>query len=426
VAVAVALAALASARASRADLRDAVDRVAEAWRAVGAAVAVDRTRFLTDDNDDQRPIMVALPDLPEGACTTVVVLGARGLGFHVRVREAEEPDDPGAKRLSSVAGVLSIERCGVAPPRRIIVAADSGRGAIETLVARSSKPLPSLRSVLPERSGGAVLPVSEPGALPPLAPPDKRAEIAEVRAKRDGAAIALRATWQAGLDGTGSGEQTLVPGCHTVRLYALDPRAGHPTRRGKLDLDAEMRDLSDDRVLARDRSDAPDAELAACVGETTHVEIVFAGSPPSSPVLVAHFAWGLPDHLPASWGPEPRARLAHVLLARHVVSLPREPVMLAQGASGVTPIPFSIEPGACYLGVIARVRETARAIGLRIHVGADDAVDDRGVDGDGAAVAFCAGSRTHAVAEVQARGAPLLGWGFALYRLQAGVWEVSR
>jgi hypothetical protein len=143
-------------------------------------------------------------------------------------------------------------------------------------------------------------------------------------------------------------------------------------------------------------------------------------------VLVAHFAWALPDHLPSAWGPEARGRLAHVLLARHVVSLPREPVMLVQGASGVTPIPLPIEPGACYLGVTMRIKEVARAIGLRIHVGANDVFDDRGIDGDGAAVAFCSGSRTHALAEVQARGAPLLGWGFALYRLQSGVWEVSQ
>jgi hypothetical protein len=425
-AIAVGLALVARERTARANLHEAVERVADAWRGVGAAVALDKTRFLTDDNDDQRPIVVALPDLPEGTCTTVVVLGVRGLGFHVRLRDAEAGDDLEGKRLPSVAGALSIERCGATAPHRILVASDSGRGAFETLVARSSKPLPPLRSVLPERSGGLLMPVSEPGVLPPLPAPEKRADAAELRAKRDGAAIAERATWRAGIDGTGMGDQTLEPGCHALRLFAPDPRAGHPTRRGKLDLDAEMRDQSDDRVLARDRTDAPDAEVDACVGETTRVEVVFAGSPPNATVLVAHFAWALPQHLPTPWGPEARGRLAHVLLARHVVSLPHEPVMLAQGASGVTPIPLSIEPGACYLAVTMRIKEAARALGLRVHIGPNDVFDDRGIDGDGAAVAFCSGQRTRAVAEVQARGAPLLGWGFALYRLQSGVWEVSR
>jgi hypothetical protein len=412
-------------RAVRAELHEEVERVAEAWRSVGASVALDKTRFLTDDSDDQRPIVITLPDIPEGECTTVLLLGARGLGFHARLAD-EGGEDAEGKRLPSAAGVLSIERCGDAPPRRVMVASDSGRGALETVVARSSKPLPSLRAVLPERSGGALLPVSEPGALPVLASPEKRAEIAEARATRDGATIATRATWPAGIDGTGGGQEILDPGCHTLQLFALDPRASRPARRGKLDLDAEMRDESDDRILARDHTDAPDAQLDACVGEATHVEVAFAGSPPSAPVLVAHFAWQLPDHLPTLWGSEARGRMAHVLLARHVASLPRAPVMLAQGGSGVTPIPLSIVPGACYLGVTTRTKEAARAIGLRVHVGSNDAFDDRGIDGDGAAVAFCAGNRTQALAEVEARGTQMLAWGFALYRLQSGVWEVPR
>lgn len=406
----------------RAQLHEGVERIAEGWRAVGATVSVERTRFLTDDNDDQRPIIVVLPEMPDGECTTVVLLGARGLGFHVRLSRSDDVDE---KRLPSVAGALTIERCGDVPPRQLVVASDSGRGAIETVVARSSKPLPSLRSVLPERSGGALMPMSEPGALPALPSPEKRAEIAETRAKRDGATIATRESWLAGIDGAGHGEQTLPPGCHTLALFARDPRATRATRRGKLDLDAEMRD-ADERVLARDRTDAPDAQLATCVGESTHVGVAFVGSPPTAPVLVAHFAWPLPDHLPVVWGAEMRGRMAHVLMARHVASLPRAPVMVAQGVSGVTPVPLLIEPGSCYLAVTTRVKEAARAIGLRIHIGSTDAFDDRGIDGDGAAVAFCAGDRTRALAEVEARGTPLLGWGFALYRLQSGVWEIPR
>jgi hypothetical protein len=410
---------------ARAELHEAVERVAEAWRSVGAAVAVDKTRFLTDESDDQRPIVITLPDIPEGECTTVMLLGARGLGFHARFPDAQGDDSEG-KRLPSVAGVLSIEQCGVSPPHRIVVASDSGRGALETVIARSSKPLPPLRSVLPERSGGAQIPASEPGALPPLPTPEKRAELAEARAKRDGATIDTRATWQAGSDGTGGGHETLDPGCHTLQLFAPDPRASHTARRGKLDLDAEMRDDADDRILARDHSDAPDAQLAACVGEDTHVDVVFVGSPPGAPVLVAHFAWALPDHLPTLWGSEALGRMAHVLLARHVASLPRVAMMLAQGGSGVTPIPLSLEPGGCYLAVTTRTKEAAHAIGLRVHIGSNDAFDDRGIDGDGAAVAFCAGDRASALAEVEARGTPLLGWGFALFRLQSGVWEVPR
>ena len=410
---------------AHAELHESVERVADAWRAVGASVVVDKTRFLTDDSDDDRPVFIGLPSLPEGECTTLVLLGARGLGFHVRL-PGTGGDDGAAQRVLSVAGALSIERCGEDFPTRFIVASDSGRGAIETVVARSSKPLPSVRTVLPERSAGPPMPMLEPGSLPALSAPEKRAEVAEIRAKRDGASIATRETWVAGTDGNGAGEEILDPGCHTLELFAPDPRASHPGRRTKLDLDAEMRDETGDRVLARDRSDAPDAQLSACVGEPTRVGVVFAGSPPAAHVLVAHFAWPLPEHLPTLWGPDARARMAHVLLERHLSSLPREPVVLAQGGSGDTPVPLVVEPGACYLGIVARVKEAARALGLRVHLGSEDAFDDRGVDGDGAVVGFCAERATMVVATVEARGAPMLGWGFALYRLRSGVWEVPR
>jgi hypothetical protein len=411
---------------ARAELHEAAERVAEAWRGTGASVAVDRTRFLTDESDDDRPVVIALPELPPGACTTVVLLGARGLGFHVRLPDARG-DDAAPRRVPSVAGVVSIERCGNEGPRRLVVATDSGRGAIETVVGRSAKPLPPLRSVLPERSGGPLMPASEAGPLPPLPAPERRADVAETRGKRDGASIGERMTWQAEADGTGRESVTLDAGCHTLQLFALDLRTGHPGRRGKLDLDAEMREESGERLLARDRTDAPDALLSACFGESTPVHIVFTGSPPSATVLVAHSEWALPEHLPSAWGAEARGRMAHVLQARHIVSLPREAALLAQGGSGTTPLPLALEPGACYLALVTPVvKEAARAIGLRVRVGATDASDDRGIDTDGAVVAFCAGSRSRALAEVQARGTALLGWGFALYRVQSGIWRDVR
>ncbi len=417
---AVAIATAASERVAFGQLHALVDRIAEAWRSAGASVVVDKSRFL----DDDETIAVVLPELPEGNCSTVVFLGPRGLGFHVRVGESDA-NDPSA-RIPSEAGALVLERCGEALARRLLVTCDSGRGALETVVARSGKPLQPLRDVLPERTGGTTAAAPEPGLLPPMPAPDKRAEVAEARARRDGATISARAAWSAGADGAGAAQDTLDPGCHTLELFAVDPRSSNPLRRAKLDLDAEMRDASGDRILARDRTDAPDARLAVCVGETTQVEVVFVGSPAGEPVLVVHFAWSLPERLPTLWGSEARGRMAHVLLTRHVGSLLREPILLAQGGSGTTPVPLAVEPGACYLALVAIVQGATRAVGLRVHVGVRSVFDDRGVDENGAVVAFCAGDRTRALAEVEARGTPLLGWGLALYRLGAGIWEVPR
>jgi hypothetical protein len=417
---AVAVATFASEHVAGAQLHASIDRIAQAWRADGASVVVDKTRFLNDDET----IVLFLPDLPEGNCTTLVLLGARGLGFHVHLAEPGG-DDP-AVRAPSEVGALSMARCGGPLPRHLLVTCDSGRGALETIVARSAKPVQSLRDILPERTGGTGVSAPEPGVLPPMPAPDKRADAAEASARRDGATISVRTTWQAGPDGGGAAEDSLDPGCHTLQLFAVDPRTSNPLRRAKLDLDAEMRDASGDRVLARDRTDAPDARLTVCVGEATRVEVVFVGSPPDAPVLVAHAVWPLPERLPTVWGSEARGRMASVLLTRHVGPLIRDPILIGQGGSGTTPVPLTLEPGACYLALVSVVQGATRAVGLRVSVGARDAFDDRGVDEDGAVVAFCAGDRRVGLAEVEARGTPLLGWGLAVYRLAVGSWEIPR
>ena len=429
--VAFVLAALTTTKQASAELHEAVQRLAEAWRAVGAYVVVDKSRFLADDRDQRHPISIVLPKLPGGDCTAFVVLGARGLGFRVRSlmeqsRRAEgRPGDPAEEPapIASIAGAVAVEQCGQdPPPRRLIVSTSSGRGAIETVFARSAEPLPPLDVVLPERSGAPSTRPPERETMPLMPSAEKRAEIAEVRARRDGAIVTTRDSWKAGADGTGGAQATLGVGCHALRLFAPDP-AAQPARRPRPDLDAEMRSAKDDRLLARDRTDAPDAELAACVGEPTQANIVFAGSPPAASVLVVHYGWPLPEHLPFVWGTDARARMARVLMNRHVVSLPHEPIVLVQGGSGVTPIPLTIEPDACYLALAAPIRDTSHPIGLRVAVGVHEAFDDRGVADDGAAVAFCAEGGMHALAQVEARGIPLLGWGLALYRLQSAVWE---
>jgi hypothetical protein len=404
---------------ARAELREAAERVAQSWRDGGAYVVVDRTRFL-NDAESEPWLLPPLPESTGAECTTVVLLGARGLGFHVNLGAAEADE-----RIPSEAGALAFERCSGPVSRRILVTADSGRGAIETVVARSARGVKPLREILPERAGNAMPPSAEPGSLPLLSPPSRRAEMAEARARRDGATVAARATLEARADGTGSGTDLLVPGCHVLELLAPDARTASPGR-AKVDLDAEMRDGSGDRVLARDRSDAPDARLSACVAEDTPVDLGFVGSPPRAPVLVAHWVWPLPAHLPSIWGGEAVARMAHVLLTRRVATLLREPVALKQGGSGATPVVVEVEPGACYVALLAVIQGTARTVTLRARVGALESLDDRGPDENAAVVAFCAGPSDVANLDVEVHGTPLLGWGLALYRLADGIWESPR
>jgi hypothetical protein len=414
-AVALACAACLVAPGASAQVRDAALRVEREWRASGAVVVRGASRFLNDDET----LGLVLASLP-GDCTTLGIVGARGMSFHVRVTDPAE-DEERAPPTASVGGVLEVSRCGDDAPRRVAVTGDAGRGAIEIVVAHSHAGVPSLPTILTERTGGPLPTPPETGGLPPLPPPDKRAEVAEARATRDGGHLAARDTWEAGPDGSGEGHIMLDAGCHRLELFAVDPRTSRAARRFRLDLDAELRGEDKETLLARDRTDAPDARLELCVGMATQTSVVFAGSPPNAPIVVAHSSWSIPSRLPLTWGQETRARMAGVMVAHHVPALGSEAVAVAQGPSGLTPMPLEVEPGACYVAVVAIDHGHARGVGLRVVVGARTASDERGSADEAALVSFCAGDRDHVRAEVEARGVGI-GWGFALFRVASGVW----
>jgi hypothetical protein len=113
--------------------------------------------------------------------------------------------------------------------------------------------------------------------------------------------------------------------------------------------------------------------------------------------------------------------MAGVMVAHHVPALASEAIAIAQGPSGLTPVPLEVEPGGCYVAVVAIDHGHTRGVGLRVVIGARTASDDRGSGDESALVSFCAGDRSHARAEVEARGVGI-GWGLALFRVASGAW----
>lgn len=431
----VALLLTSIAPAVSADLRDLGARANDQWRASGAAVAAVPTRFIYDSET----IGVVLPPMPSQRCTTVALIGARGMSFHAKFGGASEPQDEedesgetSKARGASVAGLLELSHCDSARAPsptfnrdRLIVTSDAGRGAIEVVVARSKSALPPLRTIFPERTGGLIPASPEPGILPPLPAQARRADGAEGRAKNEGGVVLPRHTWRAAEDGSGAGELELDPGCHRLELFGTDPRTANSSRKFRLDIDAELRDTDEDVLLARDRTEAPDGHLETCVGGTTLGGVAFAGAVPGGSVIVTHAAWAIPAHLPLLWGSGPKAKMAAALLARSVMPPRDEPIFVAQGSSGLTPIVVLVEPGACYLVVVGVAHGNPRGIGVRAIVGSVEASDDRGVNDDSGAVAFCARDHDHARLEVDARGSSI-AWGLGLYRMQTGLWELGR
>jgi hypothetical protein len=418
------LAALALGGPVGADSREVADRVVEQWRGAGGRVTSLPSRFLFDDET----VIVPVSADESTGCTHVAIIGARGLSFRARLSDASaDPLAPEAfGRATSLAGVVELRRCGAGRPiRHVVVTSDAGRGALEIIVARAPSALPALTAVIPERTGGALPPVPEAGALPVLPPPEKRAEVAEARAKREGARIEARTPLKAGDDGGGEAEVSLPPGCHRVEVFARDPRADRAGRRFRLDVDAELRDPANDRVLARDRTEAPDARLEACVGRTTRVNVVFAGAPPNGELTSTLASWPLPERLPSMWGAVTRSKMARVMFARHVAIPPDDPIFLGQGSSGTTPFPIPVETGGCYLAVAALTHGHARSFQIRTVVGARESTDERGAAEEAALSAFCVNAHETAHVDVYARGTGV-GWGLAVYRVKSGVWEAGR
>jgi hypothetical protein len=417
----VLLALACSERPAGAEVRELADRLSEAWKAIGARIVRLPPRFVYEDET----VILPLPALG-GRCLTVAIVGPRGLSFHARTGGGAEDDplDDSIERSSSVAGAAELSRCESGDFSRLRVTSDAGRGAIEIVVAASDKPLSALRTVLPERAGSLPPPMLEPGGSPPVAPAEKRADAAELRARTERAQQVLRETWTGGDDGSASQPVALTAGCHRFELFGSEARKD---ARKRLDVDAELRDDGSDAMLARDRSEAADARLEACVGEPIDAHVVFGGAGAGGSVLVVHASWPIPDKLPWAWGPLGRARMAEALIARHVLAPQSPAVLLAQGvrAEGALagPISASIEPGGCYVAVAAIVQGIPRGIGLRASLGAREITDDRGPSDASALVAFCAQGRDRVRLEVDARGAPGTSWGLALFRVASGMWE---
>jgi hypothetical protein len=402
--------ALFFARSAHAELRELASRTADAYRAAGARVVVMPTRFLYDDET-----LVVTPPASDGArCTTIAMIGARGLSFHVGEGEDE------ASHVYSVAGTLAVESCEPGA-RSVRVKSDAGRGALEVVVAFGRAPLPELRNVLPERAGGSAPALVDPGPVPALPTPEKRAEAAESLARRDGAAISQRAMAQANADGAGVVRVRLERGCHRIELFSPEQHAGR--RKLRLDLDAELHDESGDQLLARDRGEAADARLDVCSGERQDTLLSFGGAVPLSPIIIARATWPLPATLPNVWGPDASRRLAGAMRARHVTP-PSAPVALFEGIAGGTTFVADVEPGACYVAVVAATRGAPRGVVIRAAVGASEHADERGTPDGAALVSFCTGDRDRVRLTVEARGSSL-AWGAALYAMTSGAWETS-
>lgn len=412
-----------------ADLSEDAQRLAGDWWRRGARA--QRLAPIFAEQGQSRIIDIA-PDLASDAtpgCTTVAILGAPTIDYAVApLRDGvllellPLPDGHPAVSLDahsvrSALGIAMLTRCNEARSElhRLVLSMRSPRGSIDTVVARSATSLGDARDVLSERVAGIVAPRGNPGRPIEPGPLAERVVRAEESARFDGALSASRVSLNATAEGTGQTQRRLTEGCHRIAVMAAVPST---FPHAATDVDAEARD-DDGRVLARDRSETPDARLDFCIGESARVTILYGGASGAVPVMVTDSVWPLPSFLPNHWGGRVRAGFALALRRRNAPSPTALPVVESLGSSGSTMIPVSIEPGRCYFAAVAILRGDPRSMRISTTVG-DRYVRDDVIDRpEGSGLAFCSESEESARIEVDVRGNNAF-WVFALFPLGEG------
>lgn len=391
---------------TRADLETDVTRLRRAWEKHGQVTQL-RPDLL--ERGGVRPITLAASLLdPSGGCTTVAVLGAPSTNFLLRLPSWPSRDDVlSITPEASVAGAAAVTRCG---PARLTLAGlavemRSPRGVLEVVVSTSGQPPPPLQRVLPERDPGPLAPFVSSGPPPSSAPLALRSRRIEDRARREHALEMTRTSLQSDAAGAGETLLRLVPGCHRLDVLGVPapPRSVRP-----VDIDAELSPVDRSSEAVSDMSENADASLLSCVGEAVPMRLRFAGSLPATPVALLHARWDLPASVPVGWGPAARARMTAALGVQHVHTLRSAPVYTSLGVTGVTALPFQVEPGSCYIVGLAALRGTALGLGVTASFATDYAQNHGGSGGSGTHVAFCAPVDEPALLEVEARGIGLV------------------
>ena len=355
------------------------------------------------------------------ACTTVTIIGAVSTVFALRTL-SEASGFTADESVNSVAGALSVRRCGAGRPHLAAATIEmrSPRGILETIfvVSEASRTLPEVRAVLTHRDPGIGAGALRPGAAPTPALQARRMAGFESQFRREGASTVERRMVPSSRDGEGRVFMDLGPGCH--RFAVLGPDVAKDMI-GYYDVDAQLAWASGD-VAASDKTESPDAVLTACTAERTIGVLAFAGSSDGAPVMVVHGTRDLPKGLPERWGPVPRARAARALLERHIPGPESAPVYQSLGVAGITSLPIEVERGQCYLAVLAPVQGSGKLVSLSATSGARHSLGHASESDSAVAVTFCAGNAGRGVldAEVHGNGVVWVAALFPMARVRLG------
>jgi len=398
--------ALLYAAPARATLAADVDVVLEAWSKQGTAFSL-RPRLVGRGERLPVPLPFWGSAPTEAGCTNVAFLSSPNVGFSVQLALSSDKE-PETSRV----GWVKITRCGRSriELRRLWLEMRSPRGVVETIIARSDAPLPTPAILLAHRDPGPESALGQAGPAPVAPPVEARAVAWEQRAKGEGAEAIVRSLVRASNRSRASVVLTLEPGCHRLSALALQTTELDPPP----DLDLVLRTATDD-FMRGDQSENSDAEIEACFGARSRVEVVIPGLAPGDPAVLEQARFPMPSGLPGSWGPEVQGRFAAAFFRRRQAGPSSLPLVETLGIGGRTLLPLSLETHTCYVAVTAAIQGRPKTLLL------DASIADRGGASDGTgdessvAIAFCMGDDSRAQLRVEASGSGVT-WLTALWR----------
>jgi hypothetical protein len=352
----------------------------------------------------------AEPSTRRAKCLTIAVIGPSSTNFVLRPLGLG-PARAGEGALASVAGLAELTRCG---RERIglgaaLVEMRSPRAVLETLVIESETPLPRAISVVPQRDPGPVEPFTLLDLRPVPVPIAARSNAVDARLRREGGRDVASESVRSNADGAGSIKKTLSAGCYRYELLS-EPAAS--ADRAELSVAPAFDGAA--HLVSVDSGDGLQATTTLCAGAETRLSLDFSGASPGSTLLLASARWPLPDGLPEVWGAPARAAVA-AILRRNRARVSGFPVDQALGIQGPTLLPIRVEPGACYVAVVAAINGRPSGLSLAAKTEGVTAQNHAGRDADGTVLSFCARSSTEALLEIDSRGYALV-WMYALFQ----------
>ena len=402
------LAATTLAAPAGADLAEDASRLASAWQRSGK-VTRQKVRFVERGSPALIFSTLDAPADKRAACVTVAIIGPNSTHFVVRALGVVPLGTAGDGSFASLAGLAHVTRCGRlrSSLSALLVEMRSPRAVVETLVVESEKPPPDAVTILPQRDPGPVEPFTALEIQAAPAPLAARVELALKRLRRDGGLGVTDEQLAARPEGRGRITRSLSPGCHRFELLT------EPSESARTELAVEPALDQAARLVSTEQGDGLQSAFTVCAAAESELGLSYRGAPGSVlHLLAARFP--LPDGLPEAWGSLARAQVAAILF-RHHAKVSGFPVDQGLGIQGPTLLPLRVEPGACYVAVVAGIAGRSAGFSLAASAPGVSAQNRSGDENDGTLVSFCTRSGTEALLEADSRGYGV-AWIYALFQ----------